>query len=519
MPLPAGGKTPWPPQHCQTVNRQLATWAAWYSGDAEQLQAVYGGDQATGAGGEFFASESGGFKPGVRKVVDAVRRWFWGTRNPTGQPRQRLHVPLAGDIAAASADLLFSEPPTVTVEHQPTQARLAELVDDGVHATLLEAAELAAAFGGVYLRVLWDRSLRDRPWPNAVHPDAAVPEWRQGALTAVTFWRVVAARGRMVWRHLERHEPGRILHGLYQGEQDELGTPVPLADQPELAALATVVDAQQAIATGHTGLTAVYVPNMRPNRVWRGSAYAAPLGRSDYAGVEPLMDALDQTWSSWMRDIELGKSRIIVPRAYMQNQGPGRGATVDLDQEVYEPVNTLGGDEKGLEIEQVQFSIRVEQHSQSVTELKTQIVASAGYSAQTFGLTGEVAATATEVAARERRSLITRDRKIRYWRPALAELLHALLAVDKAVFGSQVVPTRPAVEFADAVSVDPEAEARTLQTLHEAQAISTEQRVRRLHPDWDDPKVNAEVARILAETGQAVENPDTFTGGAPALPG
>jgi A118 family predicted phage portal protein len=513
MPLPAGGKVPWPPPHCQGINRQLATWAAWYSGDAEQLQAVYGGEQATGAGAEFFASDTGGFKPGVRKVVDAVRRWFWGTRNPTGQPRQRLHVPVAGDIAAASADLLFSEPPTITVGDEPTQTRLGELVDDGVHATLLEAAELAAALGGVYLRVLWDTGLRDRPWPSAVHPDAAVPEWRQGRLVAVTFWRVVATRGRMVWRHLEHHEPGRILHGLYQGEADELGTPVPLADQPDTAALAAVVDADQAIPTGHTGLTAVYVPNMRPNRVWRGQLYAAPLGRSDYAGVEPLMDALDQTWSSWMRDIELGKSRIIVPRAYMQNQGPGRGATVDLDQEVYEPVNTLGGDEKGLEIKEVQFEIRVEQHSQSVTELKTQIVNSAGYSAQTFGLTGEVAATATEVAARERRSLITRDRKIRYWRPALAELLHALLAVDQVVFGSQVVPARPAVEFADAVSVDPEAEARTLQTLHEAEAISTEQKVRRLHPDWDDPKVAEEVQRIAGELGRSVEDPDTFTGG------
>lgn len=528
MPLPEGGKMVWPPEHCQTVNETVNTWQAWYSGDAEQLQAVYGGDQ-TGAGHEFFASESGGFKRGVQKVADKVRRWFWGSRNLSGQPRQRLHVPIAGDIAAASADLLFSSPPTVTIDPpqpaaegqpapaNPTQERLDELLDDGAHATLLESAELASAHGGVYLRVVWDRSLRDRPWLSAVHADTAVPEWRQGKLVAVTFWRIVKKSGRMVWRHLERHEPGKILHGLYQGEQDALGQPVPLTESPETAPLAAVVDADQAITTGYTGLTAVYVPNMRPNRVWRGLPQATPLGRSDFAGVEPLMDALDLTWSSWMRDVDLGKARLVVPNAYMENHGPGRGATVELDRELYEPVNNMDTGESGkLTIEQIQFKIRVDEHSRTVEQLKTEIVSTAGYSAATFGLDSEGSAqTATEVASRNRRSLITRARKIRYWRPVLAEILEALLAVDQAVFDSGVTPQRPAIEFAAAVAVDPEAEARTLQHLDTARAISTTEKVRTLHPDWDDPKVAEEVARIMAEQGGEVPDPDTFTGGPP----
>lgn len=522
MPLPEGGKVAWPPEHCQRINEQVSTWQAWYSGDTDQLSAVYGGD-AAGAGHEFFASEQGGFRRGVQKAVDKVRRWFWGSQNRTGQPRQRLHVPIAGDIAAASADLLFSEPPAITVDPpqaaptapgqpgQPatpapanrTQERLDDLVDDGTHATLLEAAELAAAHGGVFLRILWDTSLRDRPWLSAVHTDTAVPEWRQGKLTAVTFWRVVQKRGRMVWRHLERHEPGKILHGLYRGEQDELGVPVPLTDHPDTAGLAQVVDAEQAIPTGHLGLTAAYIPNMRPNRVWRGNAAAAPLGRSDLAGVEPLMDALDLAWSSWMRDVDLGKARLVVPQSYMENHGPGRGASIELDREVYEPVNSMDSGESGkISIEQVQFKIRVDEHSRTVMALKTEIVSTAGYSAATFGLDSEGAAqTATEVASRNRRSLITRARKIRYWRPALAEILEALLAVDAAVFRSGVVPQRPQIEFPPAVAADPKAEAETIQLLAAAEAISTEEKVRRLHPDWDDTEVAAEVERIRDDTG------------------
>lgn len=48
---------------------------------------------------------------------------------------------------------------------------------------------------------------------------------------------------------------------------------------------------------------------------------------------------------------------------------------------------------------------------------------SAGYSAQTFGLGDAAAVTATEVTARERRSMITRGMKARYWAPAVAGML------------------------------------------------------------------------------------------------
>lgn len=503
MPLPDGGDISWPPEHCVPVNQQYATWSAWYSGDPERLVNTYAGGGSTRDATGFFASERGGFRAGVRRALDTVRRWFWGNRNAASTPRQRLHVPIAGDIAAASADLLFSEPPAVTVPHSATQARLAELLDDGAHATLLEAAEVCAALGGVYVRIVWDPSARPgRPWITAVHPDVAVPEWRWGRLSAVTFWREISRRGRTVVRHLERHEPGLILHGVYEGDAETLGRVVPLTDYPDTARLAAGLVNGNEIRTGAPGLTAVYVPNMKPNRIWRTVPEAANLGRSDYAGVEALMDALDLTYSSWMRDVELGKARLIVPREYLRSNGPGQGASVDLDQEVYEGINVMGSDAGGVELKEVQFDIRVEQHQATITDLKTSIVTAAGYSAQTFGLvTDGTAITATEVAAKTRRSLITRDRKTRYWRPALGDLYETLLWVDRVLFGSPVVPQRPAIEWPDAVSVDPLAQAQTLQALATAEAISTWQKVKTLHPDWEDTAVQKEVDRIHAGLG------------------
>lgn len=526
MPLPEGGNIPWPPEHCQPINTQYATWAAWYSGQAEQLAAIYAG---AGQGGSdtygVFASEAGGFKAGVKRAAAAVRRWFWGAQTSATQQRTRLHVPLAGDIASASADMLFSEPPTFTIPvpespppaegetppepvTDPTQERLDELIDDGTHATLLEGAEVCAALGGVYLRIVWDPTTRpDRPWLTAVHPDVAVPEWAWGRLTAVTFWREIKRTGRIVVRHLERHEPGKILHGVYEGTVDELGRPMGLADYPETAALADArLTNGNELATGAPGMTAVYIPNMRPNRIWRNTPTAAYLGRSDYAGVEPLMDALDMVYSSWMRDVDLGKARLIVPREYMRSEGRGQGASIDLDQEVYEPINAMSDESGGVQIEQVQFAIRVEEHSTTVDKLKATIVGSAGYSAQTFGLTEDgTAVTATEVAAKNRRSLITRDRKTRYWIPELADIIETLLWVDKIQFGSQIEPQRPDVEFAAGVSIDPLAQAQTLAALETAVAISTEEKVRTLHPEWDDHQVAKEVDRIKTDRGSGLD--------------
>jgi A118 family predicted phage portal protein len=497
VPLPAGGA--WPPPELRCVVDKLAVWSAWYCGEPDQLAAVYGGQTGHDPSGTgFFASQTGGFKATVGR---AVQRWFWGQRPPQGERRTKLHVPLASDIAATSADLLFSEPPSITVDDPATQVRLDELVDDGVHATLLEAAEIDAALGGVYLRVCWDRELADRPWLSAVHPDAAVPQWRWGRLVAVTFWRVLATSGETVVRHLERHEPGAILHGVYEGDADTLGRRVPLTEYPDTAALAEALTDGDTIATGITDLTAEYVPNMRPNRVWRSTPAGAYLGRADIQGSEPLLDALDETYTSWMRDIRLAKGRLIVPSVYLQSQGRGRGATFDADQELFTGLEMLPQQGAATPITISQFAIRVAEHEATARALVAQVLRAAGYATQTFGETGDVAVTATEVTARERRSYVTRDRKIVYWRPGLRRVLQVLLAIDATVFGSGVDPERPVLEFGDGVSEDPKSVAQTLQLLTAAEAASTEVKVRMLHPDWDEDQIAAEVAAIRADQG------------------
>ena len=500
MPLPDADTT-WPPTP-DAVQSALADWDAWFSSEADRLAARY--DNRTDR--RIPLDRASQYRGGV---VGSVARWFWGDPQTPESPESKVHVPIAGDIARVSARLLFAEPPTLTAVNSAVTAQL-EALTPALHPVLAEAAEEAAALGGTYLRIVWDGDVAAEPWIDSVPADAAAPEFAYGRLKAVTFWRVVSSDGQQVWRHLERHEHGRIYHGLYEGGLSSLGRPVPLTESPETAPLASQVDAEGGLDTGAPDhLTAVYVPNMRPARAWRHIPRARGWGQSDYQGVEPLMDMLDQTYSSWQRDIINGLGRIIVPNSMLESNGPGKGASWNSGRSVFTGLDMLQrpGDANPLSV--VQFEIRVQEHSDTANALVEQIARQAGYSAASFGATTEgPAVTATEIRARERRSMSTRARKALYWGPALAEILTALLAVMAGPrFRLPVEVETPDVEFQDSVSDSPKEVAETAALLRQAEAASTETLVRMQHPGWDDKQVEAEVEAILGESGRMLTDP------------
>lgn len=498
MPLPANG-TAWPPKQLATVAPKIAEWAAWWSGDPDALSAAYG---ASGAGQRTLnrpSQLSGG-------LVGKVARWFWGQPTPAGQQRTKLHIPLAADLATGSADLLFSEAPVIaTDDAEKAKRERLDLLLEGMRweSLLPEAAEVGAALTGVFLRVCWDTSVSPLPFLTQVHPDAALPEFRFGRLSAVTFWHVVKTENATVWRHLERHEKGRILHGLYEGTASTLGRLVPLAESPVTAGID--VDDEGGIDTGSDLLTAVYIPNVRPTRRWRDDPIGANLGRSDFDGLEGEFDAIDETVTSWMRDVRLAKARLIVDQTALSSNGPGQGASFDIDQEVFVPLSLMGGDDEAP-ITPQQFAIRAAEHEATLQWLMSSAVRSAGYSLQTFGLGEDGAAvTATEVASRDRRSMTTREKKTRYWTPELVHILTALMAVDAAKFSGPGPLESLRVTFPPSVQPTQIELAQTAQALKAAQAASTKTLVQMTQPDLTPTEVDEEVDRILAEN--AIEVP------------
>ncbi|TKR27143.1 phage portal protein [Cellulomonas hominis] len=507
MPLPQPG-TKWPPEPFDVAFDAMRAWDAWYVGDTAALARTYRGRPANRP-----SQLRGG-------VVGAAARFFWGRPVPDGEPRTRLHVPVPSDLATTSADLLFSEPPRIVMPggrrkagRTPRQERLEEIANSAeTHTALLEAAELGTALGGTYLRIVWDATDDgpDLPLLTAVHADGAIPTWRWGQLDSVVFWTIVGKDGQTVFRHVEHHEHGRIQHALYQGTESSIGHVIPLAEHTKTQWLVPLVDADSAIETGSPGLTAGYVPNIRPSRRWRHEAELAPLGRSDFDGLEPLFDALDETYSSWMRDIRLAKARLLVDQGAMTSLGPGAGAAFDVDQEVFTQVPGIGSMKDGRVAQAEQFAIRHEEHKATADELLRAILRGAKYSPQTFGDDATaVSTTATEVKAREKLSERTRDKKARYWASELGRLSAVLLDVDAAVFrGPGSGGDLPEARFPPKVQEDTLELAQTAQALRTAEAASVETRVRLVHPDWDGDTVNTEVDKIMRE--YAIADPATL---------
>ncbi|MFI1677053.1 phage portal protein [Streptomyces sp. NPDC020607] len=501
MPLPDKG-TAWPPIH-PAVQADMADWSAWLAANPDRLAYRYLNRHRDNARFRSAENRPSQYRGGV---VGRVSRWFWGEPTPLGEKRANLLMPLARDIARTSSDLLYSEPPALKVDHTGTQEVLEELLNTGLKRTLIAAGETGAALGGSYLRIVWDDDVSPLPWIGRVRADCAVPEFAHGErLRAVTFWTVLEVDGQKVVRHLERHEPGVILHGVYEGTEDNLGKPRGL---DEFTATQGLLPARQLPAGMERRILASYVPNTMDAPDWIDIPGAAGLGTSDFQGAETFLSAIDETYTSWMRDIRLAKARIIVPSGYLQSNGPGDGALWQ-DREVYAAMNIPPTSDHEITLNQ--FAIRHEEHRATIEEFAGKVIRNAGYSGGTFGDDGDGAAvTATEIKARSARSMSTRARKAELAVPEIADIAESwlmLLASPLFPGAPPVEVERPRVEFQDSVQDDIKTLAETAELLRRAEAASTETLVALTRPDLDETAQREEVDRILKESGRDVADP------------
>lgn len=510
--LPADGSD-WPPRPYDKVLAACAEGQVWWEGDPSKLAAFYGGQA-----GDALA------KARVRRTWQAAKAAWWGKPRPTGASApKRLHVPIAADLCRVSANTLFGSP--VTFFDPAEDARLTERIDTilntpETYSRLLVAAESAAALSGVYGRVVWDDEVDDHTWIDWVDADRAVPTFRWGKLIGVTFWTDLDSDDdRIVYRHLEHYGKGVIEHGLYRGTKEKLGVKVDLNARPETEGLAEVVH------TGVDDVAARYMPHHRPNPAWRGEPALKPLGRPDLSvDVIHLMDAIDETWSSWMNDLVIGRGRIMVSENLLTQRGPGQGTQFDTDRTIFSPVgNPVNNDGMTSLIQAQQFDIRVTEHEQTFSSLLRRVISRAGYSPLTFGLQDEVATTATEVDAKERDTNATRSARIRLW-SGLAELATIQLRIDALIFRQSPEPTETITVDWPAMHQESERQrAETVQLWEGARAASAHTKVAMLHPEWDDARVAEEVKLIAGEQSLPVSiiGPDEadFTDPEPLDPG
>lgn len=541
---------PWPRPQLRPVREKQAEWRAWMTGDPDKLRAAYG------LIGRY--RQPGEPRRDVGVIRRALRKWFWGTpatdqQTATGTEPVQIHVPLAEDIADAGSDLVFAVAPQVGVKDQTpaseaaqqqlsgggvpapqqpgpnskeaaTQAQLDKYVEDGLIGVLSAAAKIGCGVGGVFPRVTWEPSRR-RVFLTYIDPDAADPEFEHGRLTRVTFAQRLGGTAVDVYmRHLEIHEEvdvanygitagddttprvepvwrGIIRHQLWQGSLDDLGALIPITEHKETRHLARFINFDgDGIDTGSPGMCVVYVPNKLPNTLWGGDRdhCGASIGMPDIQGAEPMLDQLDETMSSLMRERDLARARAMVPEFMLETGGPGQGRRFNNTQDVFVPYPT-SPTEAGAKPELIQPAIRVDEFLKIAQQLTEDTVRHAGYSAATFGEDEQAATTATEVTTKNSRSRGTRDKKIAVWQRATEALLRKMLAVEiDQGWNRKVDPELVQVTFPQP-SAAPLELAQTAATLRNVQLSSIATGVKTAHPTWDDTEVDTEVAAIREE--------------------
>ncbi|GAA4176540.1 phage portal protein [Gryllotalpicola koreensis] len=529
MPLPVPN-TSWPPTDFRPVFDRFREHDAWYRGDIDTLQAIY----ATGAPSATHAHNGEARTGGIYgTVLNGISNLFWGKRVTPGTRRTALHVPLAADVATMKSDMLWAEPPeftSATADPDGLPSRAEQIVQDRLDLIMnsdearmmfAESGELTSALGGTYFSVAWNTATNDHVYPRAHDADTAIPEWSAGRLAAVTFWSS-HADGEDFYRHFERHEPGRILHGLYKGTGDNVGFPVPADTLPELAWLVTAdrgkeIDPETHTVTLYTGitrLTAAYEPNVKKDRDFRKLGTLAHLGRSDYAGVESELNAVDEAWSSYMRDLKIGRGRIFIPQNFLKTTGPGRGASWDEEQEVFAQIDSIKNVDDKAQITAQQFEIRTAAHEQMILSLSKIVLRNAGLGARDYEeRAGNL--TATGELMRDKREETTFDKQKRYATSALTYIASVALELDAIVFPGRggIAGAQVAASWPQELQVDAEKESRIIAQLSAARAISTWTAVKRANPDWNDDLVKKEVDRINAEHQPLqLTDPSTFTG-------
>jgi hypothetical protein len=479
---------------------------AWWIGDTELLEQLYAKDGV----GRMTHRVHG--EPHEGGLVGWAHARFWGRPIPNGEQRTRLHIPAPADVATLSSDSLFAEPPSIEYPDDlkdvsdKQRERLASIMaSEQARAAQAEGGELVSAFGAAAMRLAWDDS-RDRVWFEPIGADVTIPEFRAGklvALNAFTEYR----RGSYVYRHIERHEPGRIIHTLYEGRDHNLGRIVPLTEIPETKAYAEIPGlTDQGILTGISRLTAAWWINA-PARAWRRKGDLAEAGRSDFSGgVIGLFDALDETWSSWMRDLKLGRGRLLVDSAYLDSNGPsGSGVSFDAEREVYAALDVAATPDKPW-VQAEQFEIRTEEHAATATAIYNRILSAIGQG-DLDKETASVDKTATEVNAGTSTRERTRDRKALYAGQTLAELSQTAMLLDGAKYpgkgGGDFGPIE--VTFPPASQTKLTDLAPAIAQLRAAKTLSLETAVRLQNPTWRKSEVDEEIARLEKE--QAAANP------------
>jgi hypothetical protein len=424
--------------------------------------------------------------------------------------------PSAKIAARTLAAFLFGEDPTYGHDSEVVTDALSRMAaSQGLSARLLEGAITQGVQGEVYLRPAWDADLS--PWAiiTTIPGRQVLPTFRFGMLvdaTIVTTWEPSGKGDPVVWRLLEQHERGRIRYGLFRGRYDSIGRPVGLDDPQAPPGARQAVQGLPVADGGLEAVTDTGVDELLLTHVPLGRDSESPHGVSMFDGVEALILALHRLYSQEQHDAELARRRVAVAESLLGRDRAGRplfDRSIDLLPLSEDALGAVGAESKPVHpIEFHDDNVMRERIGGRFRDFLIAVgIAPDTLDAQEAG--GAISGTSRRLA--QAMTIQTASAAGRYWQDAVARALTLGLILSERHLGARGLiadlDELPSVQLADGLVDDPVELAKILGELDTAEAISTIQKVRRLHPEWTDPQVEEEVDRILERSPNAPPAP------------
>lgn len=402
-------------------------------------------------------------------------------------------------ISRASANMLYGEPPEIRPASDGDEDRMNFIVNENdLSSELVRGAMISSSEGEVYGRILVQPAILDAPIVEFVSGRTVIPHFAGRFLMAATFVSEWQEGRNEFFRLFETYEAGAITSELYRGGRTSIGARV------ELASYSKTEGMSDQVLTGIARPLCAFIPNSiddPPNR-----------GFSDYRGMERRYLALNEAVTIGQKNLRTaGIKRAFVDKAYLDERGrlpSGDDVFIRKSRDA-----TAGESQKPIDV--AEYSFEAQSTVAWIDHLLDSTLLLSGIAPTMVGRSvdgGAVSGTALRLKAAH--SLIESSGKGRHFDRGVGWLLRCAAVIDSRPTTQNGFGRRwneadgvPQIERADALPKDDTEAAQRLVMLTNANAISTEEKVKALHPEWDERAVNDEVARIDGAGPSAEEPP------------
>lgn len=400
-----------------------------------------------------------------------------------------LISPVPRMISRAKANLLFGEAAEFKPADEGDAERMEFIVEENdLDALNHQAAVLSSSEGEIWGRICYRPDLLDCPIIEFVSRRRVIPFFSGRFLVGASFLTEYAEGYTEVWRLFETYERGLISAELFRGTRTSLGQPMPLTSYPATAATPELV------YTGIDEPLVAFIPNSIDGDPSRGY--------SDYAGLEDRFLGINRATTIGDTNTELaGKKRALVDGQYV-----GRGGQL-ADDDVFVKDETEGDLNKESPMQILEYDYDAQQIVSWLDHLIDSTLTFGGAAPQLVGRALDGAAiSGTALRFKMIHSLLEASGSGRYYDRGLARLLRQAAIIDSRPVGQigfgrgwAKPDEKPTVDRQDGLPRDDLEAAQQLQLLVTAEAISVEERVRFVHPDWTQEQIDEEIAKLKDE--------------------